>query len=129
MSTENIEQKPSVEKKQSDNQGLVSALNKVQAVIEFKLDGTILTANQNFLKALGYSLEEIRGKHHRIFCDPEYVKTEEYTNLWKKLASGSHEVGEFNRFTKDGKEIWINASYNPVLNSEGKPVKVVKICN
>ena len=61
-----------------------------------------------------------------MFCDPEYVKTEEYTKLWKKLASGSHEVGEFNRFTKDGKEIWINASYNPVLNSEGKPKKVVK---
>jgi len=114
---------------QNDNTslaGLVDAINRVQAVIEFKLDGTIITANDNFLNAVGYSLNEIQGKHHRMFCDKEYTKSKEYKSFWDRLGHGEFEKGEYKRFGKGGKEIWINASYNPVLDEKGKPCKVVK---
>lgn len=114
---------------QSQNQdleGLVTALNKVQAVIEFNLDGTIITANDNFLNGLGYSLNEIQGKHHRMFCDPAYAATPEYAAFWQKLARGEYDSGEYRRLGKGGKEIWINASYNPIFDANGKPYKVVK---
>ncbi|MFN3210473.1 MAG: methyl-accepting chemotaxis protein [Roseovarius sp.] len=110
----------------ADLEGLTDALHRVQAVIEFDLDGTILTANENFLSALGYTLDEIKGKHHRIFCDKDYVRTDAYRDLWMNLAMGKFEAGEFKRIAKDGSEIWINASYNPILDETGKPVKVVK---
>jgi methyl-accepting chemotaxis protein len=105
---------------------LYKALNKVQAIIEFNLDGTILTANENFLKTLGYTLEEIKGKHHKIFCDPSYVTTPAYKEFWKKLSSGAFEASEFKRIAKDGAEVWINASYNPIFDENGQPYKVVK---
>lgn len=114
---------------QSQNQdleGLVTALNKVQAVIEFNLDGTIITANDNFLNGLGYSLNEIQGKHHRMFCDPTYATTPEYATFWQKLGRGEYDSGEYRRLGKGGKEIWINASYNPIFDANGKPYKVVK---
>ena len=95
-------------------------------MIEFELDGTIINANDNFLATVGYTLDEIQGKHHRIFCDPEYTSTQEYTDFWKKLGSGEPDSGEYQRFDKDGNEVWINASYNPVLDPTGKPYKVVK---
>jgi methyl-accepting chemotaxis protein len=95
-------------------------------VIEFNLDGTILTANENFLVTLGYSLDEVKGKHHRMFCDPAYTATAEYKSFWDKLAMGEFASSEYKRFGKGGKEIWINASYNPIFNAEGKPFKVVK---
>lgn len=104
----------------------IDAISKSQAVIEFNLDGTILTANENFLITLGYSLEEIEGQHHRIFCDKKYIESFEYIEFWKKLANGEFEAGEYKRFDKNGKEVWIQASYNPILNAEGKPYKVVK---
>jgi methyl-accepting chemotaxis protein len=107
-------------------QGVRDALNRVQAVVEFDLNGNILTANDNFLKTLGYSLNEVQGKHHRMFCDPAYTNSLAYRQFWEKLARGEFEAGEFKRIHKDGKEIWINASYNAVLDEAGKPYKVVK---
>ena len=95
-------------------------------MIEFELDGTILTANDNFLGAVQYSLDEIQGKHHKIFCDKEYVETQEYKDFWDTLGKGKFSSGEYKRFAKDGSEIWINASYNPVFDAEGNPYKVVK---
>ncbi|MCA9232044.1 MAG: PAS domain S-box protein, partial [Planctomycetales bacterium] len=110
----------------SDYEGQISAISKSQAVIEFNLDGTIISANENFCNALGYRLEEIQGKHHRIFCTPEYTQTPEYKAFWEKLNRGEYEAGEFMRIAKDGSEIWIQASYNPILDLNGNPVKVVK---
>ena len=110
----------------ADRQGLIEAINRVQAVIEFKLDGSILTANENFLGAIGYSLAEIQGQHHRMFCDPAYAQSAEYRGFWEKLARGEYDVGQYKRFGKGGREIWIQASYNPVLDASGKPFKVVK---
>ncbi|HEX7675072.1 MAG TPA: PAS domain-containing protein [Bdellovibrio sp.] len=104
----------------------LAALSKVQAIIEFNLDGTILTANENFLKAMGYSLDEIQNRHHAMFCDPTYANTPEYKKFWERLANGECTASEFKRFGKGGKEIWINASYNPVFDAEGRPFKVVK---
>lgn len=111
----------------SASQGaLIDALNRVQAVIEFDLDGTILHANDNFLKALGYQLEEIQGTHHKIFCEESLYSSLEYKQFWKKIAEGEFQSGEFKRLTKQGDPIWILASYNPVLDENGKPYKVVK---
>lgn len=110
----------------ADYEGQLVAIGKSQAVIEFELDGTIISANDNFCNAIGYNIEEIRGKHHRIFCDPAYTQTPEYVGFWDKLGRGEYASGEFKRFTKDGSEIWIQASYNPICDMNGKPVKVVK---
>lgn len=102
------------------------ALDKVQAIIEFNLDGTIISANDNFLAAVGYSLAEVQGKHHKIFCEPEYTATLAYRQFWEKLGRGEFDSGEYKRITKGGKEIWINASYNPVFDANGKCLKVIK---
>jgi methyl-accepting chemotaxis protein len=102
------------------------ALEKIQAIIEFALDGTIITANENFLKTIGYSLEEIKGKHHKMFCEDSYTQTLAYRQFWEKLAQGEFDNGEYKRFGKDGKEIWLNASYNPVIDESGRAIKVVK---
>lgn len=107
-------------------QGKIHAMDRSQAVIEFNLDGTIITANENFLNAVGYSLDEIRGQHHRIFCDSEYAKSQEYADFWKKLNRGEFDAGEYPRYGKSGQEIWIQASYNPIFDPSGNPVKVVK---
>ncbi len=106
--------------------GVISAIHRVQAVIELGLDGTILTANENFLKTLGYELGEIQGKHHRMFCEPQYANSVQYRHFWDKLGRGEFDTGEYKRIGKGGKEVWINASYNPILDAEGKPYKVVK---
>jgi methyl-accepting chemotaxis protein len=113
-------------KEPSETEGLINALHRVQAVIEFELDGTILTANDNFLKTVGYDLDEIAGNHHRMFCDPAYATSEAYQDFWMRLAVGEFISGEFKRLAKDGSDIWINAAYTPVLNADGKPHKVVK---
>ncbi|AIF47639.1 methyl-accepting chemotaxis protein [Dyella japonica] len=102
------------------------ALHRVQAVIEFDLKGKILTANDNFLNALGYTLEDIRGQHHRIFCEPAYAASPAYKKFWENLAKGILDRGEYKRIAGDGREVWINASYNPVFDDSGKPYKVVK---
>ena len=110
----------------SELQGIVNAISKSQAVIEFNLDGTIITANENFLKTLGYELKDIKGKHHRIFCESSYVNSSEYSRFWEKLNRGEFESGEFKRITKTGKDVWINASYNPILDDNSKVLKIVK---
>jgi methyl-accepting chemotaxis protein len=110
----------------ADLQGQVAAINRSQAVIEFKLDGTIIWANDNFLKTMGYTLEEVRGKHHSMFVDPVYRDGGDYHAFWEKLACGEYDAGQYKRIAKDGRELWIQASYNPVFDAKGKPVKVVK---
>ncbi|ODT71060.1 MAG: chemotaxis protein [Pelagibacterium sp. SCN 63-23] len=112
--------------KAADHEGQIAAISRVQAVIEFDLDGNIRGANENFLATLGYRLEEIVGKHHSLFCDPDYVRSPAYRQFWDRLREGQFEAAEFQRFGKGGKEVWIQASYNPVLDASGKPVKVVK---
>jgi methyl-accepting chemotaxis protein len=103
-----------------------AALHRVQAVIEFDLHGIILHANDNFLATLGYTLDEVRGKHHKIFCDPEYVQSAAYRQFWEKLGRGEFDRGEYRRLARDGREVWINASYNPVIGEDGRPYKVIK---
>lgn len=110
----------------ADLLGKLEAINKVQAIIEFGLDGTIITANENFLKTLGYTLAEIQGKHHSIFIDSKEVQSSEYQTFWNKLGEGQYIAGEFKRLGKGGKEVWIQASYNPILDKKGNPFKVVK---
>ena len=104
----------------------VAALHRVQAVIEFALDGTILQANENFLQAMGYRLEEIQGKHHSLFVDPEQARSAGYRDFWARLGRGKYDAGQYRRFGKNQREIWIQASYNPVLDRQGRPYKVVK---
>ncbi|WP_417320631.1 methyl-accepting chemotaxis protein [Emcibacter sp.] len=110
----------------ADFEGKIEALNKAQATIEFDLDGNILTANENFLGAVGYSLDEIRGKHHSMFVEASYRSTDEYKNFWKELSQGVFQAGEYKRVAKGGKELWLQATYNPILDPEGRPFKVVK---
>jgi PAS domain S-box len=113
-------------RKSSDYEGKVAAISRAQAVIEFNLDGTIISANENFLNTVGYSLSEIKGQHHKMFCDPAYATSPEYRDFWVQLAKGEYVANEFRRVGKNGKEIWILASYNPIMNADGKPFKVVK---
>lgn len=110
----------------AEYEGKLLAISKAQAVIEFNLDGTVITANENFLKTLGYQLDEIRGQHHRMFCDPKYTSSVEYQSFWEKLAKGEFQSEEYKRLGKGGREVWINASYNPILDASGRPYKVVK---
>ena len=110
----------------ADYAGQIDAIGKSQAVIEFYLDGTIITANDNFLNTVGYSLSEIKGKHHSLFVDAEYRRSQEYHDFWAQLGEGSHSSGEFKRIAKGGREVWIQATYNPIFDVNGKPYKVVK---
>ena len=109
-----------------DHAGQVAAINRSQAVIEFHLDGTIITANENFLGALGYTLDEVRGKHHSMFVEPAYKNSPDYAQFWDNLRRGQFQRAEYKRIGKGGKEVWIQASYNPILDAKGKPFKVVK---
>ncbi len=108
---------------------MLAAIDRVQAVIEFDLNGTIVTANENFLKAVGYRLDELKGKHHRLFCDPAYAASTDYKQFWARLAQGEVFSGEYQRLAKGGRPIWLQASYNPVLGADGRPVKVVKFAS
>jgi len=108
-----------VEKKHNQLAQL-EAINRSQAVISFDLDGTILHANDNFLQAMGYSFTEIRGKHHQIFVDPSERATEDYRQFWKSLGRGEYKAGEFRRISKSQKEVWIQASYNLILDTNGR---------
>jgi methyl-accepting chemotaxis protein len=112
-----------------ESEAKMNAISKAQAVIEFNLDGTVITANDNFLSTLGYDMGEIRGKHHRMFCDPEYANSNEYRAFWEKLNRGDFDSGEYRRVGRGGKSIWINASYNPIMDASGKPYKVVKFAS
>ena len=121
-----VTEKLAMEEKNLDYANQIAAISAAQAVIEFQLDGTIVAANDNFLKAVGYSLEEIKGKHHRMFVEPNYARSAEYVQFWEKLNRGESDAGQYQRFGKYGKEIWIQARYSSLLNAQGKPYKVVK---
>ena len=110
----------------ADFSSQIKAISQSQAVIEFNMDGTIIQANDNFLNTLGYSLAEVQGKHHRIFVEPVDAQLPEYAQFWDKLNAGEFDSGRYKRIGKAGKEVWIQASYNPIFNLEGKPFKVVK---
>ena len=110
----------------ADFQGKVDAIGKSQGMIEFNLDGTVITANDNFLNVMGYTLSEAVGVHHRNFCESDYANSNEYRQFWEKLNRGEFDSGEYKRLGKGGKEIYIQASYNPIFDPEGKPYKVVK---
>ncbi|CAO4180792.1 methyl-accepting chemotaxis protein [Methylorubrum populi] len=111
----------------NDAQAKLDAFNRSLAIIEFDLDGTILSANQNFLSILGYDLDEIRGKHHRMFVDAAHGASADYAAFWDQLRSGRHVAGEFPRLNKTGQRVWLEATYNPILDASGKPVRVMKL--
>jgi methyl-accepting chemotaxis protein len=113
----------------AEYEGKMEAVNRAQAVIEFDLEGRVIAANENFLRIFGYGLDEVVGKHHRIFCDPGYAESPEYTQFWQKLGRGEYEADEFKRITKDGAEVWLQATYNPIFDMEGRPLKVVKFAS
>ena len=109
-----------------EDAGKIAAIGRAQAVIEFNLDGTIITANENFLKTVGYSLPEIQGKHHSMFVEPAVRDGAAYREFWASLSRGQYQAAEYKRIGKGGKEIWILATYNPILDEHGKAFKVVK---
>lgn len=115
--------------KQQELEGQINAINSSTGYIEFNPDGTVIKANDLFLKAVKYTGEEIEGKHHRIFCDPAYTRSREYEQFWQNLANGMPQSGEFRRRAKDGADIWIQANYTPVRDEKGKVVKVIKLCS
>ena len=112
--------------RRADFQGHTKAISRVQAVIEFDLNGRILCANENFLQIMGYEREEVVGNHHRIFCDAAEARSPEYLAFWDRLKRGEVIAGEFRRIGKSGKDVWIQASYNPILDANGHPVRIVK---
>ncbi|MCB2015406.1 MAG: PAS domain-containing methyl-accepting chemotaxis protein [Sphingobium sp.] len=102
------------------------ALCKSQAVIEFELTGEVIWANSLFLDTMGYRLEDIQGRHHRLFCEEGYASSSAYGDFWTKLSTGHFESGLYKRLSKDGREIWLQATYNPILDDDGKPIRVLK---
>jgi methyl-accepting chemotaxis protein len=120
---------PGAQQNMQDAVGQVEAIHRSMAVIEFELDGTIITANDNFLGTVGYSLSEICGKHHQMFVSEEHRRSPEYKDFWNRLGRGEFVAGEFQRFGKSGSEIWLQASYNPLLDDEGRPYKIVKFAS
>ncbi|RMR00458.1 Methyl-accepting chemotaxis protein [Pseudomonas savastanoi pv. glycinea] len=110
-----------------ENEALVGALMRSTAVIEFSLDGIVLTANHNFLNAMGYTLPQIQGQHHRIFCLPSDAQSQDYEQFWHTLRKGSYVAGRFCRSDKHGKEVWLEASYNPIVDANGKLYKIAKL--
>ncbi|UJW85272.1 methyl-accepting chemotaxis protein [Devosia sp. SL43] len=110
----------------ADAQGQLAAISRSQAVIEFNMAGEVLAANPKFCQVLGYSLDEIKGRHHRMFVEQAYASSSEYRDFWERLGRGEHQAAEYLRRGKSGKEVWIQASYNPIFDLNGKPFKVVK---
>ncbi|WP_343610941.1 PAS domain S-box protein [Novosphingobium sp.] len=112
--------------RRAEYQWQVTAIHKSNAVVTFDMHGTILDANDHFLEATGYALEEIEGRHHRLFVDPAHAHSTDYTSFWRDLQKGRHRAGLYRRFGKDGREVWLQATYNPIFDAGGKAVKVVK---
>ena len=110
----------------ADNAGQIAAIDKIQGVIEFDLTGKIVAVNDNFGRVVAYSEKEIIGSHHSMFVEPAYRSSHEYKAFWERLARGESEVGQYKRIAKGGKEIWLQASYNPIMDLNGKPFKVVE---
>ena len=102
----------------AEAQAKLAAISRCMAMIEFAPDGTIADANAQFCQAMGYSADELRGKHHRLFCDPTYAKSAEYQQLWRELGQGKAISGTFERIDKAGREVWLEASYMPVLDEQ-----------
>lgn len=121
-----ITEKKALELRQADLVGQMEAIGRTNLVIQFNPDGTVITANENFLKAMGYSLDELRGKHHSLLCDKQLSESNEYREFWAKLNRGEFVADDFKRIAKGGREVWIRASYNPICDLHGKVVKVVK---
>lgn len=113
----------------AENESLIDALMKSTAMIQFNLDGTVITANQQFLQAMGYTLEQVRGQSHRMFCDAEDITSPLYAAFWKKLNQGEYVAGRFRRVDSRGKEVWLEATYNPVHDSNGRLYRVVKFAS
>lgn len=113
----------------SNLESQIAAIHRAQAVIEFTLDGTILDANDNFLTLMGYTLAEVRGKHHKIFVSAADAASKEYQQFWLNLRSGNYQTAEYKRLTKDGREVWIHATYNPITTPDGKVIKIVKFAS
>jgi methyl-accepting chemotaxis protein len=110
----------------ANNAAFMAALSRVQAVIEFDPDGQVIDANANFLQAMGYRIDEIKGRHHRMFVDPEQAASAEYRKFWDKLRAGEAVSAEFQRVAKNGAPVWLSASYNPIYDTDGKLTKVIK---
>ncbi|MGO3987318.1 PAS domain-containing methyl-accepting chemotaxis protein [Pseudomonas sp. SAS7] len=111
----------------SGTQAKLAAISRSMAMIEFAPDGTILDANERFCQAMGYSAEELRGKHHRLFCEPGYAQSAEYQQLWRELGQGKAISGTFERLDKAGREVWLEASYMPVLDEQRQVTSVIKV--
>lgn len=105
------------------------AICRSQAVVEFAIDGIILWANDNFLAVMGYRLDELVGRHHRILCDPDYRESVDYAAFWQKLGSGAFDAGQYSRLAKDGRTVWLQATYNPVLDADGRPTRIMKVAS
>ena len=116
-----------IEEKPDLSQAYLDLIDRTQATIQFEPDGTIITANANFLGAMGYSASEIVGQHHSMFVDPDYAKSEAYAQFWRALGDGESFTDQFPRVAKDGSTVWIQATYGPVMGEDGKPVRVMKI--
>lgn len=110
----------------TEQNGLLEAINRSMAVIEFDLDGVVLKANDNFLKTMGYRAEQVIGQPHRLFCTPEFGRSAQYTELWSRLKNGQFQSGTFERINSQGQPIWLEANYNPIKDASGRVVKVVK---
>jgi methyl-accepting chemotaxis protein len=115
--------------KAAEYEAKLDAISRVQAVVEFTVDGEVITANDNFLNLVGYRLDEVKGRHHRLFVEPAYAQSQDYLEFWRKLGSGEYVSASFKRIAKGGKEVWIQASYNPVFDMNNKVMKVVKFAN
>jgi methyl-accepting chemotaxis protein len=105
--------------------GIVGAIDRMYATAEFTMQGTIIAANENFLRTMGYSLDEVKGQHHRLFCDPAYVSSSEYATFWEKLNRNEVDKGTYRCIGKSGRELWLRASYNPIVDELGRSIKVV----
>ncbi|BEG57011.1 hypothetical protein NHP21005_06990 [Helicobacter sp. NHP21005] len=115
-----------LERRNHELGAIYNAIDRSMAIIEFDTDCKVITANENFLKLMGYTLEEIKGKHHSMFCDQKLVSSPLYKQGWDQLRSGQFKQGKFKRIAKGGKELYLEATYNPVLDNQGKVIKIVK---
>jgi methyl-accepting chemotaxis protein len=114
-------------RRSAELEAISTAIDRSQAVIEFGLDGIIRHANANFLATMGYTLADVVGRHHRMFCDPAYARSTEYAAFWGKLATGAFDAGIYRRTAQGGRDVWLQATYNPILDPDGRPIKIVKV--
>ena len=125
-----LEKQPSLKQLEATKSHyILESIKESVAFIEFTPKGKIITANTQFLSAVGYTLDEIKAEHHSIFCDAKYVQSSDYANFWKRLASGEHIKARFLRFTKNKKPLWLEASYSPVKDDNGVVISIVKIAS